>query len=91
MQKDRSKLTVACRNFANAPKQRWHRFRFDNPGFPPVTVIPAILYDNFCLNTTVIRRTSDRRLETFNQSHTLRSSGGNGQNGMLTMFQFLLF
>jgi len=34
----------------------------------PVSVIPRMLYTHFDLNTTLIRRTSGRRLETFKES-----------------------
>ena len=45
--------------------------------FSPVSILPPLLRTHRQLQTTLIRRTSGRRLETFKQSNDIRDIGPN--------------
>ena len=62
---------------SNCNWTQWHWVTLFNPvlRFSPVSILPPLLHTRRRLQTTLIRRTSGRRLETFKQSNGLRDIG----------------
>jgi len=90
MRKDRTKLIVACRNFANAPNNAGTGFVTITSGFYRSL---SLQRSSVVIFVSMLLLLEGQAIDVckLSNSATLRLSGCNGQNSMLTMFLIFLF